>query len=266
MAPHCHPCPRYRRSRLILYEYPINERIRTLLRLEDLFDRFMFFLSRDDPREHHAALTTLFEIAEVAGRTDLKSDLLKELEKQRQTLSALRGNPHVEAQQLEDVLASIEQALNGLNQQQGKGGQHLAENEWLVGIRSRAAIPGGVCRFDLPSYFAWQHNPAELRRSDLTKWVTPLLPIREASAIVLRLARSTGQSAKEMARAGNYQQMLSGRTFQLVQIRLLEELNVVPKASANKYLLWIQFNTQDSDGRPRQVETDVPFQLTLCSL
>ena len=51
---------------MILYEYPFNERIRTLLRLEDLFERFTFFLTQEDPREHHAALTTLFEIAEVA--------------------------------------------------------------------------------------------------------------------------------------------------------------------------------------------------------
>ena len=68
---------------MILYEYPFNERIRTLLRLEDLFERFTFFLTQEDPREHHAALTTLFEIAEVAGRTDLKADLMKELERQR---------------------------------------------------------------------------------------------------------------------------------------------------------------------------------------
>ncbi|UCF26430.1 MAG: cell division protein ZapD, partial [Ralstonia sp.] len=28
---------------MILYEYPFNERIRTLLRLEDLFERLDFF-------------------------------------------------------------------------------------------------------------------------------------------------------------------------------------------------------------------------------
>lgn len=60
---------------MILYEYPFNERIRTLLRLEDLFERFAFFVAQEDAREHHVALTTLFEIAEVTGRADLKSDL-----------------------------------------------------------------------------------------------------------------------------------------------------------------------------------------------
>lgn len=117
---------------MILYEYPFNERIRTLLRLEDLFERFTFFLTQEDAREHHVALTTLFEISEVAGRADLKSDLMKELERQRQTLAPFRGNPGIEQSALEAVLGEIEQTLAGLSQMQGKTGQHLAEDRKSV--------------------------------------------------------------------------------------------------------------------------------------
>jgi uncharacterized protein with von Willebrand factor type A (vWA) domain len=65
---------------VIVYEYPLNERVRTLLRLEDLFDRVLFFIARDSAYEHHAALVGIFEILEVASRGDLKSDLLQELD------------------------------------------------------------------------------------------------------------------------------------------------------------------------------------------
>jgi cell division protein ZapD len=251
---------------LILYEYPFNERIRTLLRLEDLFERFTFFLTQEDPREHHAALTTLFEIAEVAGRTDLKADLMKELERQRQTLAPFRGNPGIEQEALESVLGEIEQTLAGLGQMQGKTGQHLADNEWLASIRSRTIIPGGTCRFDLPSYFAWQQNSAEERRGDIAKWVTPMLPLRDAATIVLRLARESGQASKVMAMQGSYQQMLSGRTYQLMQVRVPSDTRLIPEASANKYMLWVRFTVQDGDLRPRAVDADIPFHLTLCSL
>jgi cell division protein ZapD len=251
---------------LILYEYPFNERIRTLLRLEDLFDRFAFFLTQEDAKEHHVALTTLFEVAEVAARSDLKSDLMKELERQRQTLAPYRGNPGIEQEALEAVLGDIEQTLTGLSQMQGKTGQHLADNEWLGSIRSRAVIPGGTCRFDLPSYYAWQQNSSEQRRHDIAKWGAPLLPLRDATTIVLRLARESGQAAKVMAMQGSYQQMLSGRTYQLMQVRVPPELRVIPEASANKYMLWVRFTMQDGDLRPRPVDGDVPFQLTLCNL
>ena len=77
---------------LLLYEYPLNERIRALLRLEALFDRFELFGSREDPHDHHVAVLTLFEILEVTARGDLRSDLLQEFERQRQTINAFRGN------------------------------------------------------------------------------------------------------------------------------------------------------------------------------
>ena len=46
----------------MFYEYPFNEQIRTLLRLEDLYERFAYFKDQEHSFEHHAALLTLFEI------------------------------------------------------------------------------------------------------------------------------------------------------------------------------------------------------------
>lgn len=164
------------------------------------------------------------------------------------------------------MLDEIEQTLANLTQMQGKTGQHLVDNEWLASIRSRAVIPGGTCKFDLPSYYAWQQWPAEQRRQDIAKWIAPLLPLRDAASIVLRLARESGQASKVMAMQGSYQQMLSGRTYQLMQVRVAPELHVIPEASANKYMLWVRFTMQDGDVRPRAVDIDVPFHLTLCNL
>ena len=75
-------------SPVILYEYPINERIRTYLRLEHLFRRLGDLLERQTPIDHHFAITTIFEIMDVGARADLKTDILKDLEKQKYVLSA----------------------------------------------------------------------------------------------------------------------------------------------------------------------------------
>jgi cell division protein ZapD len=62
---------------------------------------------------------------------------------------------------LDGVIARIDHAFAGLNALQGKAGQALASNDWLMSIRSRINIPGGTCEFDLPAYYAWQqHTPA----------------------------------------------------------------------------------------------------------
>lgn len=251
---------------MILYEYPFNERIRTLLRLEDLFERLDFFLAQDHALQHHVALTTLFEIVDVAGRADLKSDLNRELERQRQMLAGLRSNPQIDQETLDNIIGELDTGIQRLSQNHSKVGQLITENEWLTSIRSRAIIPGGTCEFDLPAYHAWQHHSPEERRTDILKWIQPLLPLRDGTMMVLRLLRESGQAGKVIATGGNYQQMLSGRTYQLMQVQIDDSyLQCIPEISANKYMLWVRFTQQDGNLRPRAVDLDIPFQLKLCN-
>lgn len=251
---------------LILYEYPLNERIRTLLRLEDLFERLDFFARRDHPLDHHAALSTLFDVLDVTARADLKSDLIQELERQKQTLQGFRNNPQVSMQALEQVLQRIDSVSTALSASTGKTGQHLRDNEWLMSIRSRTIIAGGACEFDLPSYYAWQNRPADVRHADLAGWMAPFRPLIDALSIVLGLLRESAQRSALIAQAGSFQQPLGGKSFQMVQVRLDENLGAIPEVSANKYLLWIRFMAQDGDLRPRSFDGNVEFELSVCNL
>jgi cell division protein ZapD len=251
---------------VITYEYPLNERIRTLLRLEDLFEKTLYFADAEGPEEHHVSLVTLFEILEVASRADLKFDLVQELERQRQILLSFRNNPDISEEALSGALYEIEQSSAALLAMQGKTGQYLRENEWLMGIKNRAGIPGGVCEFDLPSYHFWLNREAALRRADLMGWISPLLPIRAGLAIVLRLLRSSGRPERVIAQGGAFQQMLSGRTAQLIRLRLSRNHAAIPEISANKYALNIRFTVPETDMRPKQSEADVEFELTYCNL
>ena len=250
---------------MIVYEYPFNERIRTLLRLEDLYEKFAFFVSQDHPQCHHVALATIFEMLEVAGRADLKSDLLQEMERQKQTLLGFKANPNVEAEMLDAILLDLDRISGELVASQGKTGQHIRENEWLMSIRGRTIIPGGACEFDLPSYYAWLHDSPERRLADIRKWFAPLGPLFDAIGMVLRLLRESGRSVKIIAQAGSYQQMLQGKSYQMLRLNIDETLGAIPEISANKYMLWIRFTSQDGDMKPKALEGDVPFELSLCS-
>jgi len=249
----------------ILYEYPFNERIRTLLRLEDLVEKLNYFSAQSHPYCHHAALLTLFEILEITSRSDLKGELLQELERHRQSLLTLRNNPQVSEERLSAVLHDVEQAFAGLNATAGKAGQPLRDNEWLTSIRSRAGIPGGTCEFDLPSYHAWLMREPGQRAADLQAWMRPLALFSVAMAIVLRLLRETAHRSRQTAAAGAFQQALQGRTYALLQVRVAADQNAVPEISANKYMLWIRFAAADRDLKPRPLDRDVPFELSLCS-
>lgn len=251
---------------MIHYEYPLNERVRTLLRLEDLFDRYGAYVSETSVHAHHAALLTLFELAEIAARIELKTDLMQELERQRNTLSALANRPGVDSDTLGTVLDAIGRALDQLHQMPGKAGQHLRENDWLATIKQRAAIPGGMCEFDLPAYHYWRHRPPEVRIRALTEWISPFVPIRAAIAIVLRLLRDSGHPETAEATGGSYQKMLESRNPQLVRLMLDSDLGCVPEIAANKYMLNVRFLNADPARERACAEEDIPFRITFCSL
>jgi cell division protein ZapD len=251
---------------VISYEYPLSERIRTLLRLEDLYERLDYFLAKREAPEHHVALLLIFEIYEVASRADLKSDLMQELERQKQSLEALRGNPEISEDALAGVLRQIDHSASRLYQASGKIGQELRDNEWLMSIKQRTNIPGGICEFDLPAYHYWLHQPPEQQRHDLDAWLAPFMPIRDGVDIVMKLLRASGKSSQQVAQQGMYQQMMTGRVAQMIRVRLARSYPCVPEISANKYALNIRFTTQESGQRPKVAETDVEFELTFCNL
>jgi len=251
---------------LVLYEYPFNEGIRTMLRLEHLFDRMAELISRDAPVDHHYALASMFEIMDVASRADLKSDVLKELERHKHQLLGYRGNPAISEAALDEVIGRIDVVFQDLNAQPGKAGQSLTANEWLMSIRSRISIPGGTCEVDLPAYFAWQQYPPARRREDLQRWTSSLAPLSAALHMLLGLLRESGVPHKVMAAGGQYQQSLpQTRTYQLLRVRLAAGLDVVPEISGHRLMVNIRLMRADAEGRLKAAPEDVAFEMALCS-
>lgn len=251
---------------MILYEYPFNERIRTYLRLEHLFRRLGELIPRTHALDHHFALTTIFEIMDVAARADLKSDVLKDLEKQKNILDGYRGNPSISEVALDGIFAQLDQCSHAVRAQAGKAGQALTENEWLMGIRSRVGIPGGTCGFDLPSYYAWQHQDAARRQQALEGWAASLAPLAQSIYLLLKLLRDSGTPQKVAAEHGQFQQNLpSGRTFQLLRLRIDPAQDCVPEISGNRLMVSVRLMHLQEDGHLQPSTQDATFELALCA-
>jgi cell division protein ZapD len=251
---------------VILYEYPFNERIRTYLRLEHLFHRLGELAVREHPTDHHYAITTIFEVMDVAARAELKTDVLKDLDRQKHVLNGYRGNPAISEAVLNEVTGQLDACFAGLNGLPGKAGHSLTENDWLMSIRSRIGIPGGTCEFDLPAYFAWQHFEAGVRQHDLQRWIAPLVPLAESVRVLLKLLRDSGLPQKVLAAGGQYQQTLpQGRTFQLLRLRINPALGLIPEISGNRLIASVRLMRLESDDRLHPSAGDTAFELTLCS-
>ena len=251
---------------MILHEYPFNERIRTYLRLEHLLRRLGDLVARTQAVDHHYAIQTLFELMDVGSRSDLKSELMKDIERHKQLLNGYRDNPAISQRALDEFIARLDAGFEALNADTGRVGHGLAANDWLMTLRNRMGIPGGTCEFDLPSYHEWLHRPAASRQQDLGQWSAEFAPLRSALAMLMKLLRDSGVPQKVVALGGQYQQSLpAGRSYQLLRLRLDAASGLVPEISGNRLLFSVRLMRRGEDGRLHPAAVDQPLEVTLCA-
>jgi cell division protein ZapD len=255
-------------SQVIAYEQPLNERIRTLLRLDYLFklaDHHMGGMTEWDIR---SVINTLLDINDLIARTDIKNELLKELEKHAGTFRALQRNPGVDQQRLEVVLHDIQKYLDELRDPNCQPGLSLKQNELINSIKQRNAISGGSCNFDLPAYHQWLHRPLEEQRQILEEWQQDLRIIKKSVFLILNLIRNSSHASTEIADKGFFQKTLEQNSqCQLVRVVLPASMTCYPEISAGKHRVTVRFMEQaDTATRPVQSDLDVEFKLHCCIL
>jgi len=252
----------------ITYEQPLNERIRTFLRLEYLFRLADHFMSGETELDIRSLLDTLLDITDLIARTDVKNELLKELERHATTFRALQKNPGVDPRRLDLVLNDIHICLEKLRDMYCLPGQSLKQNELVSSIKQRKAISGGTCNFDLPAYHQWLNRPIDMQRHFLEEWQKDLAIIKNSVLLVMGLIRNSSNPLSELALKGFFQKsMEQNNNCQLIRVVLPSDSSFYPEISAGKHRVTIRFMEQaDTVSRPVQTDTDVDFELHCCLL
>ena len=250
----------------IFYEQPLNERIRTLLRLEFLFKQARHFLHGQSVWESRSSVATLLEIYALFSRADLKGELLKELERHAGTLHRLERSPGVDGQRLRNVLDELSEIGERLQANPGQIGAHLKDNEFLATVRQRSAIPGGTCDFDLPIYHYWLQLSQEQRVADMEEWMAGFEPAQQAVTAMLRLIRHSATPSRETAVGGGFQMTLPANLpCQMVRVAVPAEVPCYPEVSGGKHRFTIRFlEHQGFTARPTQLAQDLEFELVIC--
>ena len=87
-------------TRIVAYEQPLNERMRNFLRLDFLYQQAVHHHTLPDPWSTRAAVSSLLEILAITQRGDIRSEVLKELERQMNQLSGFASRPGVDSSRL----------------------------------------------------------------------------------------------------------------------------------------------------------------------
>lgn len=250
-----------------IYELPLNERIRTILRLEFLFQQARYSMRGYSVWDSRATISNILDILNIMSRIDLRSELVKELERQTAALLAISARPEVDSSILEDTLKNLQAYTQNLKSMPSSTQDELFNHELLKLIRQRDSIPGGSCDFDLPIYHFWLKQDPEQRINILENWLGKLDNYRLSVDLILNLLRESAINTPAIAEKGFYQQSLDTNVpFQLIRVVLPINIDFYAEMSGGKHRFSVRFMRPVSGERPSPCLEDINFQLSCCAL
>jgi cell division protein ZapD len=265
-APPHAPSAALESDRTLIFEQPLNERMRTFLRLDFLYSQALYHNETTSQWGTRAAVSSLIDILAIITRSDVRSEALKELERQLTQLGEFQSNPGVDTNRLKTLIANLTRMRSELLNAGIANLQPLKDSDFLNAIKHRSSIPGGTCEFDLPDYLYWLSQPDEVRVRTFNQWLTVLRPLCDAVSELIWLTRQNGRTRQENAPAGNFTITFERENpLQLLRIALPASMGLYPEVSGSHHRCNVRFlNWKGLAERAAQADTDVKFLLTCC--
>jgi cell division protein ZapD len=251
-----------------VYEQPLNEKVRAFLRLEKLFQQYSFHLKHGADWNNRVAIESILEILTYTTRSDIKLEILKELERQHTRLDRLSKRPQIDQTQLSAVLKNIQKRIGELQSISGQVGQETKKVELLTAIAQKNSVPGSICDFDLPALKHWLTLAKDTRQKNIEKWFQPFGHLDRSVQLILDILRHSTEDTEEVAQNGFFQRSLdTNQAIQLLRISIPEDGTCYPEISAGKHRFSVRFMKNDDPAqRPEQCKEDVSFKLKMCTI
>ncbi|WP_133468329.1 cell division protein ZapD [Paraglaciecola marina] len=246
-----------------IYEFPLNEKVRTYLRLEQLFKQLEQGKAAVEDWEYINFLDCLFTLLDLTERIDLRNDVLKDIEIHEKNLVIWSKHPNIDEEALQFALKKILRLRESLRTNK-KVGAELKEDRLLSSIRQRFSIPGGTCSFDLPNLHYWLQQPLEFKKQHVSSWLDELMPIQQSMEVTLSFLRERGRFTDVNAEKGFYQGIAEDKN-ELIRVLAATDQGYYPMLSGNKYRYAIRFTlfVANMNGSSA-VDSTVSFKLACC--
>lgn len=251
----------------VVYEQPLNEKVRNFLRLEFLFQLAEHTMRGNTAWDRRQTLSSFIDILNLLARGDMRGEMTKELGHYGTQLASLRNREDLDQQKLAATKQRVDSAVMRLNAYSGQPGHQLRDHELIHSIRQRSSITGGTCAFDIPQLHLWLQQPLETQLSNLKTWFSTFDVLREGLSLYLEILRDSAVANCEQSQSGVFHLTFNlQRAPKLVQVFLPEDANIYPEISGGRHRLSIRFMRQaDWGNRPSQVLEDVNFELACFS-
>lgn len=231
-------------STQILFEHPLNEKMRTWLRIEFLIQQLQASLPINKSADALHFFRNIGDLLDVFERGEIRTDILKELERQQRKLLGWSEVPGVDMQRIDSVRTQLKER-GSLLMSAPRLGQALREDRLIALVRQRLSIPGGCCSFDLPTLHIWLHLAQAQRDEQVSFWLASLQPLKQSLDLLLDIIRNSAPFRKQTSLNGFYQD--NGDDADLLRLQLDLAWQLYPQISGHKSRFAIRFLPLDSE-------------------
>jgi len=249
-------------NQVSLYEEPVQEKIRKFIKIEFLLNKIYYFKGKDNKSENYISLLALCELYEILSRSDIKSELIREIETQNTYLQKIKEIPQADSSKLNSVLEKQSQLLKLIYSIEINYLDHLERD-----ILFKTILKNCFTQLQPASIDFWLSRDILNRETQIDLWLEPLIFIKRSIDFILEVIRKSGRFEDRVAEKGFFMEKLDPKkNILLVRVTLTSDLYYYPQISVGKQRLTIMFMTKDDRNNLVPHQEDLTFILTTCSL
>ena len=249
-------------NQVSLYEEPVQEKIRKFIKIEFLLNKIYYFKGKDDKSENYIALLALCELYEILSRSDIKSELIREIETQNSYFQLIKEMPQADSSKLNSVLEKQNILLKLIYSNEVNYLDHLGRD-----ILFKTILKNCFTQLQPASIDFWLSRDILIRETQIDLWLEPLIFIKRSIDFILEIVRKSGRFEDRMAEKGFFIEKLNPKkNVLLIRVTLTSDLYYYPQISVGKQRLTIMFMTKDDKNNLVPYQEDLSFILTTCSL
>ena len=244
---------------MITYELALNERTRRFLRVQEVFQKFDAHINNMSKFSEHACFTTLFDVMSCASRSDLKIEIIQELDKQ-----ILNVVKKTKTKKNIKVSLDLKKIKKNLEKSVIPPGNQFGNDKFLQERKAASDSPFGIVSSDITQFQSWikQLEIKEKKEYFRDKFKV-YTPIYIGLNSIITILKSNAKSVSRVTKSGVLQHTLDPKEKNdLVLVTLPIKRRFCPQITSNKYALNIHF-TQTNQSI--MIIKPIKFKLAVCS-
>jgi len=244
------------------YEHPLNEKIRVYLRVESILKQIYESAEHMNRVSYPCFFGALFNLLDLLDRTDMRGDLLKDLERHDLQLQQWAQHPEVDPTRLEATHNLIVELQSRLSNE-SKFANEMRSDRFIASVRQRMGLMGSQCHIDVPELNYWLQQHEDSIKQQAKNWASQLDVLRDALQLELRMLREQGQFEAVTAPNGSFHE--SPDRVVLIRLKVPADAGIFPMISGNRVRYSIKFMEACTDDRKPYNES-IQFQLARCCI